>query len=88
MSEHTKRTVKAAPKITDNLGVSGKLFDYNPYKVFDSRHGCIMAIALCVFLIIVFVLNVVLNGKWLSLIFVPFYILIIRNRLRKLREMA
>lgn len=65
-----------------------KLVNYDPYKVFDSRRGCIMAVALCIAFITITVLNGALNGYWLSLVFVPIYLLIIRNRLRKLRTMA
>jgi hypothetical protein len=61
---------------------------YNPYKVFDSRRGCMVAVTVCIFLIIVFALNVVLNGNWPSLVMVPVYGLIIRNRLRKLKAQA
>lgn len=82
MSEHTQKTkVEPESKLK-------KLANYDPYKVFDSRRGCIVAVALCITFILVSVFNGALNGNWLSLVFVPIYLLIIRNRLRKLRAMA
>jgi hypothetical protein len=65
-----------------------KMVNYDPYKVFDSRRGCVMAVALSIFLVMVSILNAIMNSAWLSLIFVPFYLLIIRNRLRRLRTMS
>lgn len=69
------------------VSLPSRLLSYDPYKVFDSRRGCATAVALSIFLIAVSVLNALMNSVWLSLVFVPFYLLIIRNRLRRLRIM-
>lgn len=79
MSEHKKKK-----SVTEQ---AGKLWAYDPYKVFDSRMGCIVAIALCIGFIVILGMNALLNHVWFSLIFVPLYLWIIVNRLRRLRNM-
>lgn len=86
MSEHKLK--QANQKSLEKLGLMGRLLAYDPYKSFDSRQGCILAIALCFACIAIFLVNAVVNKNWLSVIFIPLYLLIIRNRLKKLRSMA
>jgi hypothetical protein len=94
MSKPTPRAKTSNPK----LGKSGEkalrtvmklkqLSEYDPYKIFDSRKGCMVAVGGGIALIVITTLNAFLNGNWISLVFIPFYFLIIRNRLRRLRTM-
>jgi len=86
MSEHKLK--QANQKSLESLGLIGRLLAYNPYKAFDTRRGCVAAIALCFACIAIFILNFVINKNWPSIIFVPLYLVLILNRLKKLRSMA
>lgn len=54
---------------------------------FNTKQGCIVAIAACFLFIAIFVANILVNHAWLNIVFIAAYAAVIANRLKQLRSL-